>query len=676
MPDEIKIPQIKPEEARIEPQSVVREASVPATESKVLPVNFQGQNSRSIPNRFKPVMGKKFSKPLIIAGAFVVFLLALFFITFLSIKKASSDLMVSGKELKAAVSSQNIPLVREKITATKKSLTRLDKAISILKVLRPIPYLGNYVKDMDSVLKAGNLGLEAAEVAITATEPYLSILGFGNGGGVQEDSTKTTQERIDFVAKAIPDITPKMDEIAQKIAKANEYLSGIDPDKYPVKFKNYAVRESLNKYLEQFEIISSFVIKSKPLLEVAPYLLGLDSERKYLVVFQNDTELRPTGGFLTGYAIMGMFKSKFDNVSSNDIYNLDAKYKGSVEVPGPIAKYIEQPYSTSRTLRLRDMNWSPDFKTSMELFLKEAYKAGLSEVDGVIAVDTQTLVNFLDVIGPIGVPGYGNFSTEIVPECNCPQVIHELEKYADVEGPIVWFDGKIVFQPKNADNRKRIIGPLMNSVLANTLGQPKEKLPGIFTAAFKSLLEKHVLFYLRDDNVQKGVEAFGIAGRIEDFNEDYLHINDANLGGRKSNLYVKQEVNQVYETEKGRILKTVTITYQNTEKQDGWLNTVLPNWVRVYVPYQSELVSSEGLLDKSDPYDEFGKTVFSGYFELRPEGIAKVTFKYYLPIKSEKSFKLFVQKQPGTKEPLYTIESQRTSEEFYLNQDKKVQIKL
>ena len=322
------------------------------------------------------------------------------------------------------------------------------------------------------------------------------------------------------------------------------------------------------------------------------------------------------------------------------------------------------------------MNWSPDFRKSMELFLKEAKKAGLPDVDGIIAVDTQALVNFLDVIGPIGVPGYGNFTTEIEPKCNCPQVIYELEKYADVEGPIVWFDGKIVYQPANADNRKKIIGPLMNSVLANALGQPKEKLPGLFDAAFKSLFEKHILFYLIDEKAQQGVESFGIAGRIDDFSGDYIHINDANLAGRKSNLYVSQEVEQKYEIEKGKIVKTVTITYKNPEKQDGWLNVILPNWVRLYVPYQSELIVAEGLKEKEEPYEDLGKTVFAGFFELRPEGVAKVTFKYQLPFEAGKDIRLLIQKQPGTKTPLYTIDSNKTKEEFFLKTDKELRIRL
>ena len=55
---------------------------------------------------------------------------------------------------------------------------------------------------------------------------------------------------------------------------------------------------------------------------------------------------------------------------------------------------------------------------------------------------------------------------------------------------------------------------------------------------------------------QKAVEDFGIAGKIkENYQGDYLHISDSNLGGRKSNLYVKQEVDQEITTDKNGIIE-------------------------------------------------------------------------------------------------------------------------
>jgi len=406
----------------------------------------------------------------------------------------------------------------------------------------------------------------------------------------------------------------------------------------------------------------------------------MESDRTYLVLFQNDKELRPTGGFLTAYSVMKVSKAKFEPVSSDDIYNLDSKYKPSLPAPEAIVDLIKGPYVLSQNIRLRDMNYSPDYKVSMDLFSKEAEKVGMKGIDGIISVDTGLLVNLLDALGEIGVPGFGNFSTKIEPKCNCPQVIYELESFADVEGPIIWdpLTGKIILKPKNSDNRKKIIGPLMNSILANAFAQPKEKIPSLLDAIFKSVIEKHVLFYLYDENAQKAVEGFGIAGRVNDYQGDYIHVNDSNLGGRKSNLYARSEVDQEISVAKdGSIEKTVTITYKNPEKYDGWLNSVLPNWVRLYVPEGSKLISVEGLEKQYDTSTELNKTVFSGYFKLRPEGVSKVIFRYSLPFKKGAGdYRMFIQKQPGIDAPLYVVRSSKTEEEFLLKQDKEIRIKI
>ena len=608
-----------------------------------------------------------------VAITLVVLLVAIGVPGLLLIGKAKA-LYKQSQALVASAKSSNIAAIKTEIVKTRDSVSAFRGTFKFISWTKIIPFLGGYVADVDHGTKAYAYGLEAAEITIGVIEPYADVLGISSGA--TGDGAKTAEDRIDFIAKAIPTIVPKIDEILDKANKAKIEIDLIDPDRYPVTYKGKAVREPMRNGIAVLDEAVALVANSKPLLEATPYLLGLDTPRQYLLLFQNDKELRPTGGFLTAYAIMKVDKAKFDPVSSNDIYNLDAQYKPRLPAPDPIVKYIKGPYILSKNLRLRDMNWSPDFSESMKTLSTELSTVGIKNIDGIIAVDTGLLTNLLDVIGPIGVPGFGNFSTKIEPKCNCPQVIYELESFADVEGPIIWdpVTGKIILRPANSDNRKKIIGPLMNSILANAMGQPKEKLPALANAAIKSLLEKHVLFYLNDQKAQIGVTAFGVAGRIVDYEGDYLHINDANLGGRKSNLYITQEVEQLIEVKDGNIEKTIIITYKNPEKYDGWLNSVYPDWVRIYVPKGSQLLAQEGFTDKAEPYEELGKTVFAGFFQLRPEGVAKITLKYRLPFNNSKNFKMLIQKQAGTDAPLYTIKYGKKSEEQYLKQDKEFRL--
>lgn len=593
-------------------------------------------------------------------------------------------LLVRGniEGLTGQVNVQSIPGVKSELVNAKTALENLDKSYDSLLWLSKIPSLGVYVNDGKHALNAAEFGIEAGEILISAVEPYADILGLGDSKVEgPADGTETAQDRLDFVVKSIPDVIPKAGELSNKMARVQGELSYIDPERYPEEFRGIQMRRQLKEGLDLVDIGVDLITSGRPLLEMAPYLLGTEGKRTYLVLFQNDTELRPTGGFISAYSIATVENGKFSPVSSNDIYNLDNKYTPSILAPDPIIRHIKHPYFTNRNLRLRDLNWSPDFQESMKVFSKEAFKAGVGDIDGIIAVDTKLLVNILKVLGQIGVPGYGNFNANIDDRCDCPQVVYELEIFADVEGSIVWDQldpTKIIFAPENYDNRKKIIGPLMNSVLANSLGQSKENIPALFEAVFNSMMEKHVLLFFFNEKAQAAAKEFGIAGTIDDYEGDYLHINDANLGGRKSNLYVTRAVDQEIEIARdGTIEKTVTITYNNPQEHDGWLNTVLPNWVRVYVPKGSELISFDGVEEKEDPYNDLGKTVFAGFFELRPQGVSQVTLKYKLPFKAQgDNYNLFVQKQPGLDAPLYSINLGKYSLEEFLVMDKEYRIKL
>jgi len=682
------IPQIKPDEiappVNMEDKPVLNNeahAEAEGVTSKPLlnPILTRGQTT-SFKMKIKPRFGFPTNKKKLLPVAGAILLIVIINIVLLFNFALKSIKVVSqAKKIKDTFTSQDFNKVRVGLKEVDESLSSLKGAYTLISWMRIYPFFGGYVSDAGHVINAGKSGIGVAELLVDASEPYADLLGF-TANATQQDGQKTAADRIDFIVKTIPDILPKLDEIGKKMDVVEKEIVQVNSNHYPVVFAGKKVRENVEVGISLVKQSSEIIRNGKPLLEQTPYLLGLESPRTYLVLFQNDKELRPTGGFLTAYSIMKVDKAKFEPVDSSDIYNVDAKYKPSIPAPQPIIKYLKGPYVLDKNFRLRDINWYPDFSESMRTFLTEAEKVGISEVDGVIAVDTQVLVNLLEVLGPIGVSGFGNYSTDIVPECNCPQVIYELESFADVEGPVVWDPagtGKIIYAPANYDNRKKIIGPLMNSILANAFGQPKEKLAKLFEAGYRSLVEKHVLLYLLDEKPQEAVKGFGVAGTIKDYSGDYFYLNDANLGGRKSNLYITQEVVQDIKVLKdGFVEKTVEITYKNPEKYDGWLNSVLPNWVRIYVPKGSELISFEGVTDKEDPYEESGKTVFAGYFELRPLGVVKVSLKYKLPFKVKNTYDMYVQKQPGTDRFLYSVTLGKNQEEFLLNTDKEFKFKI
>jgi len=626
---------------------------------------------------------KRIGKKIFLAILLLVFL----FSFFLFLGYYSYKLFTDIKDIKILYDSSKESLREKNWEQFKQNLESFDIKIGSLEtnfrkihfVAKFVPFVNYYTYDFERAIKIAKEGRELANIFVELVEPYKDILGFAPDEESKDYQT-TTQERIDFIIKSLPQVVSRLDEIETRIKYIQSEESNINPERYPEKFFGFPIREKIKFFKEDVNLVSDLFSKGKPLLLNANWLLGIDETRTYLVLFQNDKELRPTGGFITAYSIAKVRGARFEPVVSDDIYNLDSKYIPRIPAPDVYVKYLKGPYLLSKNMRLRDINWSADFSHSMKLFLEEVSRLGIKNVDGVIAVDTHVLVKILDVLEKVYVPGFGEFSNKKVPECDCPQVIFELESFADVEGPIVWSQdepGKIIYAPPNYENRKKIIGPLMNSILAATLGQPKENFPKLFEVFLDSLLGKHVLLYINNEKVQQAIDEFGIGGSLKETKGDYLYVVDANLGGRKSNLYVTQEISQkIGKLEDGTWEKEVVITYKNPEPYDGWLNSVLPNWVRIYVPKGSQLISISGLEDKVEPYEEFGKTVFAGFFRLRPQGIAVVELKYKLPINFNEYYNLLFQKQPGKDKILSTLKIGKETQEFYLTYDKEIRVKI
>ncbi len=575
-----------------------------------------------------------------------------------------------ARETYQAIKNQDIDLAKVKLTETHDKLSSLQKAYGALAWTKFIPFFGGYWSDGDHLLKAGLAGTEAGQLAVESILPYADLLGLK---GKSTFVSKSTDERIQTAVATMDKITPKLGEISQKLEIIRNEIENIDPNRYPGSFGKFAPQSQIAMFKGLTEDLTTMFISAKPLLQIAPQLLGESEPKRYLILFQNDKELRSTGGFITAYAIFKLDKGKMKVEKADDIYKLDDAKTKKFPAPPDILKYHKNVFYW----QLRDTNISPDFLTSMKNF-EELYQSvsGKVDYDGIIAVDTHVLVEAMKILGPI--PAYGtNFTVEPDKRCNgCPQVIYELESYAD--------------QPVNYEkgSRKDIIGVLLYQIMQKALGvSPGQYWGPLFQMGLKEIQEKHILVYMHDAGAQQGVEAFNMAGRIKDYGGDYLHINDTNLAGAKSNMFVTEAVKQEIQVEgDGSVTKTVTIDYKNPapasdcglESGGLCLNGLLRNWLRVYVPKGSQLVEFKGSEMDVITKEDLGKTVFEGFLVIRPLATAQVTVKYKLPFKVDKSkdYGLLMQKQPGTDGNEYTVMvNGRQIDKFPLKTDKELKFR-
>lgn len=655
-------------------------------------IELETIEQEEIPKELKK-RGKK-KKLFVFLGILVttLILLALFLVLpVLNLKKEVSNLMSEVKGAGEAIQVQDLDMAFVKLKSTGESLDRLNSEYRKMVWLKFIPYFGGFYRDGEHLFAGGKYLLESANIAVGSLQPYADLLGFKKEEKEEEKNEEekeeeekeeekekkeepgemTMEERLMLVLDTLDKLQPSLDEIGQKLELAQKEVDQIDPQRYPEVIFGKKVREKVVLLRNTIDGVAKAAIEAKPIVGFLKPLLGIPDEKKYLLLFQNDAELRPSGGFLTAYAILSVQNGNFKPLGSYDIYGLDARFGNRLKAPQPIIDY----HKNVSYWHLRDMNLSPDFKKSMETFWENYAKVGKTDIDGIIAVDTQVLVNILEVLGPIGVANWGNFSAEIDERCDCPQVFYELER--QISKPV----GTL------RTERKAVLGPLMHSILLNIMQSPRKKWPEFFNIAFANIQEKHLLFYFFDEEIQGAIEALNAAGRIKEFDGDYFHLNDCNFAGAKSNMFIQQSVTQEIEIgSDGTITKMVTIDYRNPapasncnlEAGELCLNALYRDWVRVFVPQGSELIEATGSEIEVKTYEELDKTVFEAFYgdkaPLRPQGKAQLTFKYKLPFKVEKGqeYKLLIQKQPGTKIHEYTVKLDGQIQTFELQTDKEI----
>lgn len=591
---------------------------------------------------------------------FFIFILALVIpsiFIFLGLKQASFHV----KGLVVAYKGNQFDNLRTEIQATRNGLAEANISLSFLFWLRLVPFVGGYFQDAKSLVSAGTEELSALDIILSNLELVKGELGFD---GHQKSGPERVTQAVNILNKSLP----LLDKVQDHLDKAGNDVKNINVSKYPEKISGKNLKKNI-QVAKDFIIGAAVAIKTgRSALTVAPTLLGIPTPSTYLLLFQNDKEIRPTGGFMTAYATIQISNGQVKSTVSDDIYRLDEELLKvcltkicPLSPPSPIVKYLPEVSGKPRTAwSMRDSNISPDVATSAKEFERMYQMLGKGlPFDGIIFIDSQVVENLIEVTGPIDVFGT-TYSASVDKRCNCPNVIYELESYAEIAA-------------KGEKDRKAILGVLMQQILARSVGADVEKLPQLIESIATLANQKHIMFYMHDEVAQKALSALNWTGEVKGFDGDYLHINDSNFAGGKSNLYVEQKVTQEINIQKdGTIKKKITIEYKNDQPFGIWLNGINRDYVRFYVPKGSKLVSSKGSEDAVGTIeDELGKTVFEAFVQVRPQNSRKLEMEFTSSYQPKGQYKLLIQKQPGSKDFRYIIKiNGSTKADFKLDQDR------
>lgn len=607
-------------------------------------------------NNYRNTKPKRSFKRLLILLVFLaVFIVLPLFFTYLGLK----DIQKSGKALASAYQNQNFGQIQKEVAALKGSVTKSDLSLAFLMWLRMIPIIGGYYGDVKSLSSASVEELIAVEKILNHLKIMEEELGF-------KGTPLAGPERVSQIVTILEKTIPNLAEVEENFKKASEKVQNIDVGKYPESFGSFKLRRTIETSKNMIMGTHAAVTVGYDALVLAPSALGVPQSKAYLLLFQNDKEIRPTGGFITAYATLNLSNGKIEPTASDDIYRLDERLLATclskicpLEPPSPIVRYLPEVSGKVRSAwSMRDSNISPHLSQSAKEFERMFQLLGGGfPFDGIIYIDSQVVEEMIEVTGPIDVYGT-KFSSDKDDRCNCPNVIYELESYAEIAA-------------KGEEDRKAILGVLMQQILARSLGSDADKIPQLVETLARLANHKHVMFYMKDAKLQTALTSLNWTGEIKDYDGDYLHINDSNFAGGKSNLYVEQTVTQEINIKGDEVVKKILIEYKNPQPFGVWLNGINRDYVRFYVPLGSRLLSSKGFEESVNTIEDLGKTVFESFLTVRPQNSRKVEIEYSIPYNPDGSYKLMVQKQPGAKDFQYKIKINGSQKaDFKLDQDK------
>lgn len=591
-------------------------------------------------NRLSRLWKKRWFRYL--SGFLVLYLICfvLFFIfVFLPgqrLASAAKETNAAIDQIKTAAQTQNLTDIKAGLAAFDSGIIKTEQAYEAFSYMRNWPVVKSYIQDGDHLIAAGKYGVALGNQLVDTLGPFADVVGFTQTGEPAEDIS--AQEKVARLAVTLPEVVPQLESASEIGQKIEDEISQIDTSKYPTEVGGVAVGAKLDEVKSQISTMAQAVNQAVPVMKELPNMLGVGQERNYIVLFQNDKELRPSGGFITAYAILRFKDGAFSIVESDDIYHLDndASYLPTPEV---ITRFLNQP-----NWFMRDTNLSADFKGSAETFLLYYDNLGHVPVDGVIAIDTYFVENFLKVLGEVELPGFDEPFT-------ADNIVEQLEVYT-----------QIVLG--GSTERKTLIGDLMQEIVDRALSAPKSLWPSLIETGVEQVSRRHVLAYFRDPNEQAIAEQLSMAGRIEDvaLGTDYLHVNLANLAGLKGNWFTTQAIDQkIVVDEYGQATKTVTLTFNNTGEYSVF-NKVLKMYVRLYVPDGSELINYTGGEIPVETLSENGKTVFANFVSVPAQSQQTLTFEYHLPMQILDTYNLYMQKQAGTENDTYSVEVEKNGQ--------------
>ncbi|GAB4546363.1 MAG: hypothetical protein Fur002_21360 [Anaerolineales bacterium] len=282
---------------------------------------------------------------------------------------------------------------------------------------------------------------------------------------------------------------------------------------------------------------------------------GKSGAKTYLLLVQNEDELRPTGGFITAASAVTMLDGQLNGLSFVNSGGLDNWYKLYPAAPWQLKEYMNSP-----VLVFRDSNWFSDYSATAA-YAKFLYSyTNEGELDGVIAFDQRFLIEMLEATGPILVEG----EPRPIDALNVAKYMRESKTPDRTEaGSPDW-------------NNKAFLNKLAYALLGKIFSG-EAKWETVSAALLKALNERHLLAQVDNPSIAALLARYRWDGSIQPGGGDFLMAVDSNIGFNKTNAVVEESLDYSVDLSD---LSAPTATLATLHKNNAAQNVICKQWLK------------------------------------------------------------------------------------------------
>jgi len=242
-----------------------------------------------------------------------------------------------------------------------------------------LPFLG------EDIAAVRTIATELDRVADQAIPPIVDA-----SGDVSASTFSPRDGRVGL--DAIADVAPALEQAQKVLNQSHIAVNDINVDSL-----TRATRGPVQEAKSKIDQAAGAATNADLAARLLPGLLGADGPRRYLLLNQNNAEIRPTGGIPGSFAIITAADGELSLGDSGSIQDVPTLKKPVL----PLTDDERSVFPNTLATDLRDINITPDFPRTAAI-AQSLVEARLDiTVDGVLSVDPVALSYLLDGTGPI-----------------------------------------------------------------------------------------------------------------------------------------------------------------------------------------------------------------------------------------------------------------------------------